>query len=287
MSMSPKTYGLISLLLARLIPVLVALPAILYRNKTTYVSKTLRCMLGKNSGTENKIIFLFNIILPCLIVLICFICIFSKVRQVSRKMNAKKKVKNINSMDSKSNILLVDLTDNSQKKLIIGKSDRQSNTYKREVKITKMFGIIFTVFLFGYLPYGFIRSFDKNNSLNADVYILLTIMFIVSISVSPVIYGLMNTQIKIQCFHILKCIFFCCNKNEKQKSDLNKNENDYEIKNSLECVDISNYEVKNKASMYVAYSSSIEKIDELTFGTIKNDSTLNNIDDDGGVYKGP
>ncbi len=241
MKMSPKTYGFLSLVLARLIPVLVALPAIIYRNKTVYVNKTLRCMLGNNSGTENKIIFLFNIILPCLIELICFIRIFSRVHQVSRKMQEKKARNN-------SDIPL-NSYQTEYEKLNQMKNSKHFNSYKRELKISKMFGIIFTVFLFGYLPYGLIRSIDKNNSLNADVYILLTIMFIISISISPIIYGLMNTQIKIQCLLILKFIF-CCRKTRNQQQNLrNKRfitQNDYERRNSLACMNISETQINTK-----------------------------------------
>ncbi len=132
MKMSPKTYGFLSLVLARLIPVLVALPAIIYRNKTVYVNKTLRCMLGNNSGTENKIIFLFNIILPCLIELICFIRIFSRVHQVSRKTN-RKKAKNVRD----SNIPLHNSTATNSLKKSLKISPSLSNSYKREVKIAE------------------------------------------------------------------------------------------------------------------------------------------------------
>ena len=63
--------------------------------------------------------------------------------------------------------------------------------------------------MFGYLPYGFIRLMDKNNNLHADVYIVLTILFIISISVSPVIYGLMNRQIRQHCIGLFNLIFGC------------------------------------------------------------------------------
>lgn len=72
-----------------------------------------------------------------------------------------------------------------------------------------MFAIIFIVFLFGYLPYGIIRLIDTKNNLNPDVYVLLTVLFIISISVSPVIYGLMNNQIRIQCTVLLRKMFGC------------------------------------------------------------------------------
>ena len=288
MKMSPKTYGFLSLVLARLIPVLVALPAIIFRNKTVYVNKTLRCMLGNNSGTENKIIFLFNIILPCLIELICFIRIFSRVHQVSKKMQEKKAR---NNSDIPLTNYQTEYEKLNQMKNSTINSSKHFSSYKRELKISKMFGIIFTVFLFGYLPYGLIRSIDKNNSLNADVYILLTIMFIISISISPIIYGLMNTQIKIQCLFILKFIF-CCGK-INQNLDLRKTnfQNEYQKRNSFTCANLSNYQMYNLNS--ISRIDSTDKVnldkneDNLPFENIKNDYVHNSNIDDGGVYKGP
>ena len=89
----------------------------------------------------------------------------------------------------------------------------------REIQISKMFAIIFTVFLFGYLPYGIIRMLDKKNSLHPDVYVLLTVLFIISISISPVIYGLMNNQIRIQCIRLLKLLFDCKKPSERPKKN--------------------------------------------------------------------
>jgi hypothetical protein len=84
-----------------------------------------------------------------------------------------------------------------------------------------MFAIIFLVFLFGYLPYGIIRMLDRKNSLHPDVYVLLTVIFIISISVSPIIYGLMNNQIRAQCVLLLKKLLNCAEENK----DLSKMSN--------------------------------------------------------------
>lgn len=227
LSMSPKVYAILSLLLARLIPTLTLLPALISRNMTTYVAKTLRCMLGNNSVNQNKIIFLINIVLPCLIVVVCFVRIFTKVRDVSRRLNKTKKKKKSKSESIVSQITNTK-TSNGFTKAIVSStgpshtvcfSSKKAHNINREIQITKMFGVIFVVFLFGYMPYGLIRSMDKNNSLNADIYILLTILFIVSISISPIIYGLMNTQIKMQCINLLR-IMFCC---PKTKFRINEN----------------------------------------------------------------
>ena len=56
-----------------------------------------------------------------------------------------------------------------------------SNSMYREIQISKMFAVIFIVFLFGFFPYSVTRMFDKKNSLHPDVYILLSILFMFSI----------------------------------------------------------------------------------------------------------
>ncbi len=43
-----------------------------------------------------------------------------------------------------------------------------------------------------------VRNFDKENSLHPDMYIFLTLLFIASICISPLIYGIMNKSIRKQ-----------------------------------------------------------------------------------------
>ena len=104
--------------------------------------------------------------------------------------------------------------DRSQPKENLVELHNRTITYKlirremrREIKLSRMFGTIILVFLFGFLPYGIIRGSDKNNNLDPDVYVALTNLFIVSISISPLIYGLMNNQIRTQCSFLIKLIF--------------------------------------------------------------------------------
>jgi hypothetical protein len=271
LGMSSKVYVLLSLIIARLIPILVCAPAIIAQNSTEYNKKSLRCMLAPNASHHIHIsILLINICLPCIIVILCFAKIFAKVRQVSKNIRksatnfngynlaekraslpnslrgkekqankAKEKNDSLGSLytsgkdynkdisgDKSLNSLANSLTNQTgPNQLLIpggqpglatatvagggGFTSYTSNSMYREIQITKMFAIIFTVFLFGYLPYGTIRLFDKKNNLNPDVYIVLTVLFIISISVSPIIYGLMNTQIRVQCVHLLRMLFKC------------------------------------------------------------------------------
>jgi hypothetical protein len=173
-------------------------------------------------------------LIPCCIVIFCFLRIFTKVHSVSKNIRKSKKTASLCSTDTKrsyNNLLKANATiiggggssseingsygssnnsggsfNTNNNNTIIG-NNSSGSAMKREIQITKMFSILFLVFLFGYIPYGIIRSVDKSNSLHPDYYILLTVLFIISISVSPVIYGLMNTQIRKQCKLLLNSIF--------------------------------------------------------------------------------
>jgi hypothetical protein len=229
MGMSPKIYVLSSLIIARLIPTLVCSPAFV-KKMTEYSPSALRCMLApKISGFQNLLIVIINMLIPCIIVTFCFLRIFTRVHNVSKNIRSGLSKVSLNTTDpqlQKSYNQLTLLTPNSKKCSTTTLNDNKESTSNtnysnnnnhccssltasmaREIQITKMFSILFTVFLFGYLPYGIIRLIDKSNSLHPDFYILLTVLFITSISVSPIIYGLMNTQIRTQCIFILNLIF--------------------------------------------------------------------------------
>ena len=53
---------------------------------------------------------------------------------------------------------------------------------------------------------GVVRNIDKKNNLHPDVYIGLTLLFMIPISVSPLIYGIMNNSIREQCIILIPCI---------------------------------------------------------------------------------
>jgi hypothetical protein len=87
LNMSPKSYVFASLVLARLIPTLVCIPALIKRNMTVYSQAALRCMLAPRiSGFQNLLIVLINMLVPCIIIVFCFVSIFTRVHSVSRNI---------------------------------------------------------------------------------------------------------------------------------------------------------------------------------------------------------
>jgi hypothetical protein len=188
MGMSPKVYVLLSLIIARLIPTLVCLPALISGEMGVYSPAAVRCILAPLvSELQSILIVTVNMMIPCVIIIFCFAKIFYTVHRVSKTV---RNIKYNSRLATNSNFI----------------PDKWVYIY-REIQITKMFAVIFIVFLFGYLPYGIIRGIDKRNNLHPDVYVLLTVILIISISISPVIYGFMNEQIRVECFELIRIIF--------------------------------------------------------------------------------
>ena len=176
------------------------------------------------SAFQNLLIVIINMFIPCAIVIFCFTRIFARIRKVSKNLrkSASKNSSQMNNHQAHEIIYLYNngsvessakysptMVDKNGKtnKVVIHKTSISS--IQREIKITKMFALIFVVFLFGYLPYGVIRLIDAKNSLHPDFYVFLTIIFIISITVSPVIYGLMNKCISSHCIILLNKLTGC------------------------------------------------------------------------------
>ena len=121
-------------------------------------------MLAPNvSSFQNLLIVLVNMILPCSIVTYCFAKIFFRIRKASfdLKNSNNKTLFHMNNQQASEIINLYSNTDNNSKFItphpernITFSHKKPLSSIQREIKITRMFALIFLVFLFGYLPYG-------------------------------------------------------------------------------------------------------------------------------------
>ncbi len=175
--MSVKTYVIFSLVITRIFPILCCIPSFL-TDSIVNAPQTLRCSI------RNKLQIFINItillLLPNVIIIICFIGIFVNVLHAT---NATVRT-NTNTIST-------------------------SHSLRREIRITKMFAILFTLFFLGYHPYGFVRGFDKRGRLHPDIYVLLTLLYCVSICASPLVYGIMNNQLRHECIRVLFNCWHC------------------------------------------------------------------------------
>ena len=164
--MSKKAYVIFVLLAARLIPLACALPGFTMTT-SAYVPKLLRCVFTSDQKGRIISVTMIQIILPCTIVVSCYMLIFAFVYKVSRNMQD-------------TNLVL-----------------------KHEIQITKMFGVVFLMIMFGFIPYAIVRNIDKVNALSADLYVLVTVFYCIATCSSPLIYGLMSTEIRMACRDLL------------------------------------------------------------------------------------
>lgn len=175
---SKKAYTIFVLIFARVVPLLFLMQPSL-GNMAYYEPKLLRCVVKKDFGPFTLLVTVFLMMLPSVILILCYIAIFVKVHQSSRGF----------------------------------RGSRQREWLKREIKITKMFGMIFVLILVGYLPYGITRAIDKKLQWSEDFYVAITVFFACANSSNPIVYGIMDKQIRNACFQALRFRSVDVNKN--------------------------------------------------------------------------
>lgn len=183
--MSVKTYVIVSLVITRILPIICCIPSFL-TNSIGYSSQALRCSI------KDKLQIFINltllIALPNIIIIICFLGIFFHVyhaSHTSRQLNSS--------------------------------STSISHALRREIRITKMFAVLFTLFVLGYHPYGFVRAYDKRRQVHPDIFVLLTLLYCISICASPFVYGIMNNQLRHECMRVIFNCWHCQRLDEEKK----------------------------------------------------------------------
>lgn len=185
-TISKKAYTLFVLLFARIVPILFLVQPSL-GNMVNYEPKLLRCVIKKDFGPYTLLVSIFLMMLPSLILIICYIAIFAKVRQSAGTFRAH----------------------------------RRREWLRREMMITKMFGLVFLLIILGYLPYGIVRFIDKKFLWHPDFYVVITVLYAAANSVNPIIYGCMDCNIRQGCLSTLQQCFRCGRTSDKTPSPVN------------------------------------------------------------------
>ena len=180
---SKRGYIVFLLVFCRAIPLLFLCQPSL-GHMAEYEPKLLRCAVKRNYGPFNLLVSVFLMMFPSLIVIVCYVFIFVKVHQSSQTLRVK----------------------------------RQKEWLKREIRITKMFGVVFLLIMIGYIPYGIVRAVDKTFLLDADIYVSITVFFAVANCCNPVVYGVMDRNIKNSCLEV----FHCCRLSRESPEYQNK-----------------------------------------------------------------
>ena len=170
--MSKVMYMVFVLFATRAIPSSCVFPGFSL-NTSIYYPKMMRCILSPEQKNRMISVTLVQIIIPCIIVVVCYCFVFAFVRSISQHMH------------------------------------RKSMIFKREIQITLMFGVVFLMILLGFVPYAIVRNADSNNSFNADIYVFVTVVYAIATCSNPLVYGVMSTDIRRACLRMLKGLLHC------------------------------------------------------------------------------
>lgn len=165
---SKKAYTIFVLSFARIVPLLFMINPHLGR-MSQFQPKLIRCLARREFAVYTMLVSITLQMLPSIILIVCYIAIFIKVFRSSSAIRAT----------------------------------RKREWLRREIQVTKMFGMVFLLIILGYLPYGIVRFIDRKLELSADFYVGISVVYAVANSCNPIIYGVMDRKIRRYCFRTL------------------------------------------------------------------------------------
>lgn len=171
--MSKSAYVIFVLVTTRLVPFACAFAGISPRS-SGHVPKLLRCILLPGRPMRMLAVTLVQIVVPSVVVVFCYTVIFLFVLTAARKL-----------------------------------SGPRTASIRREIQITKMFGLIFLTILGGFVPYAVVRNLDADNSLNGDVYVVISVFYAIATCSNPIVYGAMSRDIRRACAVLLRDAAVC------------------------------------------------------------------------------
>lgn len=130
-----------------------------------YSPETFSCtILRLNGRSPKKFLFLFGFLLPCIVIVLSYSCIFYRVRQSHRNLAAYSVKEG-----------------NSNKK------------FTEDVRLTRLMLIIFVTFIVCFLPLMVTNVFDDGFTYPA-VHVLASVLSYASSCINPLIYAMLNRQ---------------------------------------------------------------------------------------------
>ncbi|XP_005113183.1 melatonin receptor type 1C-like [Aplysia californica] len=182
---SKKAYTIFVLSFARIVPVLFIITPHLGR-MSQFQPKLIRCLARKEFGLYTMLVSVTLQMLPSIVLIVCYIAIFIKVFRSSSAIRAT----------------------------------RKREWLRREIQVTKMFGMVFLLIIIGYLPYGIVRFIDRKLELSADFYVGISVVYAVANSCNPIIYGVMDRKIRRYCFRALGLEESCMRSDQQMKKNI-------------------------------------------------------------------
>ncbi|RUS82158.1 hypothetical protein EGW08_010092 [Elysia chlorotica] len=186
---SKRSYLVFVLSFARIVPLMFMVTAPLGR-MSKFEPKLVRCIARKEFALYTMLVSITLQMLPSIILIVCYIAIFIKVFRSSSAIRAT----------------------------------RKREWFRREIQVTKMFGMVFLLIILGYLPYGIVRFIDRRLEFSADFYVGVTVLYAVANSCNPIIYGVMDRKIRRYCFRALGLENMCMTSDQDKKRSMRATE---------------------------------------------------------------
>ncbi|XP_013779276.1 protein trapped in endoderm-1-like [Limulus polyphemus] len=145
-------------------------------------SKTFSCtILRRDGGSPKKFLFILGFLVPCIVIIVSYSCIFYKVRQSRQNIEAHSPMSPTASSTLK----------------------RQNSQRNDEIRLTRMMLIIFCSFILCFLPLMIVNVFDSRVRY-PTIHVLASVLAWMSSCINPFIYAMMNRHYR-QAYYRLLC----------------------------------------------------------------------------------
>ncbi|XP_065341282.1 protein trapped in endoderm-1 [Cloeon dipterum] len=150
-----------------------------------YHAPTFSCtILRKDGGSPKKFLFVFGFLLPCVVIILSYGCIYSKVKCSRKKLQAHNPI----------------CKEQRAKKV---PSQQQSQQKRDDIRLTRMMLTIFCCFLLCFLPLMIVNVAD--DAIRKPIlHMLASILAWASSVINPFIYAVSNRQYR-QAYRALLC----------------------------------------------------------------------------------
>ncbi|GLV40685.1 Trapped in endoderm 1 [Carabus blaptoides fortunei] len=135
-------------------------------------------ILKKDDHSPKKLIFLIGFVLPCIAIILCYSCIYWRVRKSRRKLKAH---------ETRTTL----------------RTGCRTNREKEDGRLTKLMLIIFICFVLCFLPLMLVNVFDDNTAY-PTLHVLASILAWLSSVINPFIYAASNRQYRSAYKELLK-----------------------------------------------------------------------------------
>lgn len=147
---------------------------------------TFSCTILKKDGKSiKKTLFLFGILLPCIIITVSYLCIYFKVRKQKQKMKAHRSFQKP-----------------SKESISAARKSRDDN------RLSVMMVTIFVCFIACFLPLMLANVIDEHNNSHPWFHIIASVMAWASSVINPFIYAASNRNYRVAYFKVFALLKF-------------------------------------------------------------------------------